>query len=88
MTEPFPCSDPARPGFNRDRLDAIGSFLQDSYIDAGRLPMTQVIVARDGDPVYYDARGKMGEGRPRLRDDAVFRIASMTKPITSIAIRA
>ena len=85
MTEPFPCNDPARHGFNRDRLDAIGSFLQDSYIDTGRLPMTQVIVARDGAPVYYDARGKMGEGRPRLRDDAVFRIASMTKPITSIA---
>ncbi len=85
MTNPFTCVDPASCGFAADRLDRIGSFLQESYLDSGRLPMTQLVVARDGKPVYYDARGRMGEGRPDLRDDAIFRIASMTKPITSIA---
>lgn len=85
MPAPFTCADPASLGFNDDRLARIGDFLQTSYIDSGRLPMTQLVVARDGKPVYYDKRGKMGEGREELRDDAVFRIASMTKPVTSIA---
>lgn len=85
MTSPFTCVDPASCGFDRERLDRIGPFLQQSYLDNGRLPMTQLVVARDGKPVYYDARGRMGEGRGDLRDDAIFRIASMTKPATSIA---
>lgn len=85
MTSPFICDDPKAHGFDTERLQNIGSFLQATYLDTGRLPMTQLVVARDGVPVYYDARGKMGEGREELRDDAVFRIASMTKPVTSIA---
>jgi CubicO group peptidase (beta-lactamase class C family) len=47
--------------------------------------MTQLLVARDGQPVFYDAQGTMGESRGALRDDAIFRIASMTKPVTSVA---
>lgn len=85
MTAAFTCADPAAYGFDADRLARIGEFLQASYLDSGRLPMTQLVVARDGQPVYYDARGVMGEGREALRDDAIFRIASMTKPVTSIA---
>lgn len=85
MTSPFTCDDPKLHGFDSQRLSRIGSFLQQTYVDSGRLPMTQLVVARDGVPVYYDARGRMGEGREELRDDAVFRIASMTKPVTSIA---
>ena len=85
MTKPIRCDDPNSHGFNTHRLKAIGSFLQQAYIDTNRLPMTQLGVARDGAPVYYDARGTMGQGRGDLRDDAVFRIASMTKPVTSIA---
>ena len=85
MTEPFRCDDPTSHGFSTHRLDAIGAFLQRAYIDTDRLPMTQLVVARDGVPVYYDARGRMGQGRGDLRDDAVFRIASMTKPVTSVA---
>lgn len=79
------CDDPLSHGFNGERLNSIGPFLQQTYLDTGRLPMTQLLVARDGVPVYYDIRGKMGEGRGELRDDAVFRIASMTKPVTSVA---
>ena len=85
MTKPFRCEDPSLHGFNTQRRNAIGSFLQQAYIDTNRLPMTQLVVARDGAPVYYDARGRMGQGRADLRGDAVFRIASMTKPVTSIA---
>lgn len=85
MTSPFACADPASLGFDPERLDRIGPFLQQSYLDSGRLPMTQLLVARDGQPVYYDVRGRMGEDRESLRDDAIFRIASMTKPVTSTA---
>lgn len=85
MSAPITCTDPAALGFDPDRLARIGDFLQSAYVDPGKLPMTQLVVARDGQPVYYDARGVMGEGREPLRHDAIFRIASMTKPVTSVA---
>ncbi len=85
MTAPFACAEPASLGFDEARLARIGDFLEKSYVAPGKLPMTQLVVARDGQPIYYDARGTMGEGREALRDDAIFRIASMTKPVTSIA---
>ena len=72
-------------GFDQDRLDRIAQFLKTAYLDSGRLPMMQLVVARDGQPVYRTQMGTMGEGREALREDALFRIASMTKPITSIA---
>ena len=72
-------------GFDQDRLDRIEPFLRSAYLDTGRLPMMQLVVARDGQPVYRTQMGTMGEGREALREDALFRIASMTKPITSIA---
>lgn len=81
----FDLTDPASLGFAPDRLARIEPFLREAYIDSGRLPMTQLLIARDGKPVYYGKLGTMGEGRGDLRDDALFRIASMTKPITSIA---
>jgi CubicO group peptidase (beta-lactamase class C family) len=72
-------------GFDQDRLDRIAPFLKTAYLDSGRLPMMQLVVARDGQPVYRTQMGTMGDGREALREDALFRIASMTKPITSIA---
>jgi CubicO group peptidase (beta-lactamase class C family) len=72
-------------GFDQDRLDRIEPFLRKAYLDTGRLPMMQLAVARNGQPVYRTQMGAMGEGREAVREDALFRIASMTKPITSIA---
>ena len=72
-------------GFDQDRLARIEPFLRQAYLTPGRLPMMQLIVARDGQPVYQTQMGTMGEGREELRPDALFRIASMTKPVTSIA---
>ncbi len=72
-------------GFDPDRLDRIPEFLAANYIDGGRLPNAQLIVARNGAPVHHTRLGKMGEdGRP-LAENALFRIASMTKPVTSVA---
>ncbi|WP_420823138.1 serine hydrolase domain-containing protein [Tsuneonella mangrovi] len=81
----FELTDPAKLGFDPDRLARIEPFVKQAYIDSGRLPMTQLLVARDGTPAYYSKLGTMGRDREALRDDALFRIASMTKPVTSIA---
>lgn len=72
-------------GFDAERLARIEPFLRSAYVDGGRLPMAQLIVARDGQPVYTMHTGIMGEGRGPVREDALYRIASMTKPVTSIA---
>ncbi len=77
--------DPSVLGFDKERLARIGSFLDENYVSSGKLPNVQVLVARDGNPVYYHKSGTLtAEGKP-LPDNAIFRIASMTKPVTSIA---
>jgi len=81
----FECLDPAEKGFDPDRLARLDRFLTEAYLAPGKLPMVQLLLARDGQPVHYFKSGTMGEGRGDLRDDALFRIASMTKPVTSIA---
>ena len=78
-------ADPAALGFDADRLARIAPFLTEAYVGPGKLPMVQLLVARDGQPVHHLNHGTMGEGRGPLREDALFRIASMTKPVTSIA---
>jgi len=75
-----------KQGFDKARLAKIGTFLKDRYIDPGLLPMVQASVMRHGKVVFETSMG-LGDrerGTP-LRDDAIFRIYSMTKPITSIA---
>jgi CubicO group peptidase (beta-lactamase class C family) len=64
-------------GFHPDRLDRIGAFVQAKYLDSGKLPFASLLIAR-GDEVAC----QWGSG---VADDAIFRIASMTKPVTSIA---
>jgi len=80
-----PDKEPSALGFDADRLRRIGGHL-DRYVDSGRLPGWSVLVARDGQVVY---RGRGGwrdvEAKLAVQDDTIFRIYSMTKPITSIA---
>lgn len=70
-------------GFNAARLDRIPAFLGAKYVDTGRLPHAATLVSRRGEIVHQSC---IGEARPgaALQADAIFRIASMTKPITSI----
>jgi CubicO group peptidase (beta-lactamase class C family) len=72
---------------NTDRLARIEGFLQSAYIETGRLPGTLLRVLHRGDTVYQSLLGHadVAQGRP-LADDTIFRIYSMTKPITSIAL--
>lgn len=81
----FEIADPAAHGFDPGRLAAIDRFLAQHYIDNGKLPFTQVLVARDGQPVHFGQMGTMRADGTPIRADALVRIASMTKPVTSVA---
>lgn len=79
---------PARPedvGMCSDRLARIVPALQ-ARIDAGRLPGAVLAIARHGHLVFHEAVGHLGPDRavPMPRD-ALFAIASMTKPVTGVA---
>ncbi|MFM9936748.1 MAG: serine hydrolase domain-containing protein [Novosphingobium sp.] len=78
-------ADPAALGFDPARLARIGAFLEERYVGPGRLPHADLLLAREGRPFY---RVTMGNGRADgtpLADDAIYRIASMTKALTSMA---
>jgi CubicO group peptidase (beta-lactamase class C family) len=73
-------------GFIPERLALIAPFLQSNYIDTERLPCAQLLIARGGEAVYECSIGYMGiEEKKPLLEDALFRIYSMTKPLTSVA---
>lgn len=77
--------DAARLGFAPDRLARIDAFLRAKYLDTGLLPHAQLLIARDGEIAHFSSMGAAREDGEPLADDALFRIASMTKPITSVA---
>ncbi|PAX09289.1 serine hydrolase domain-containing protein [Sphingomonas lenta] len=78
-------ADPAGHGFDPARLARIDAFLRAKYLDTGLLPHAQLLVARDGQPLHFFSEGAAREGGARVDDGTLFRIASMTKPVTSIA---
>ncbi len=72
---------------NRDRLRRIDAFLQQSYLDSGRLPGAVLKVLHKGETVHSAVLGHADVAAGRaLADDTIFRIYSMTKPITSVAL--
>jgi len=77
---------PESVGMSAERLARIGPVMQ-RYIDYRLVPGTVTLIARKGQVVHFESRGFMDleSGRP-MRKDAMFRIASMTKPITSVAL--
>ncbi|NJC34309.1 CubicO group peptidase (beta-lactamase class C family) [Sphingomonas jejuensis] len=78
-------TSPATLGFDPDRLQRIDRFLQQRYIETGRLLGTQLLISRDGEPVHFASTGAMRQDGVPTRPDTIYRIASMTKPITSVA---
>jgi CubicO group peptidase (beta-lactamase class C family) len=73
-------------GFIPERLARIAPFLQKTYIDTARMPCAQVLVARGGQVLYECSIGYMGvEDKKPLLENALFRIYSMTKPLTTVA---
>jgi len=74
-------------GFSTARLAHIDRFIQDKYIATGRMPCAQVLVARKGERVHQSVLGLRDVERAApLTEDTVFRIYSMTKPVTCVAL--
>ncbi len=76
---------PERHGFDGGRLARIDGFLKERYLDSGKLPHAQLLVARDGEIVHFSHQGAAREGGSSVDETTLFRIASMTKPVTSLA---
>ncbi|MBI0474632.1 class A beta-lactamase-related serine hydrolase [Sphingomonas sp. MA1305] len=72
-------------GFDSARLAAIDAFIAERYLDSGRLPHAQLLIARDGEIVHFSHQGAARDGGATVDEGSLFRIASMTKPITSVA---
>ena len=73
-------------GFDLDRLNKVVD-LCNRYVEEGKIPCAQVQVAHDGNVVLRHTTGMADiESNISLMDDAIFRIYSMTNPITSIAL--
>jgi CubicO group peptidase (beta-lactamase class C family) len=69
-----------------ERLARIRIAMQ-RYVDRGEVPGVVTLVARRGRVVHFDAVGyRDAESRAPMTTDAIFRIASMTKPITSVSL--
>lgn len=76
---------PAEAGFDAVRLTAIDRFVTTRYLDTGKLPHAQLLIARDGQIAHFSHLGAAREDGGAVGADTLFRIASMTKPITSLA---
>jgi CubicO group peptidase (beta-lactamase class C family) len=82
----LPGAKPEDVGLSSERLARMNKAIHE-YVDAGRTPGVVTLIARHGKVVHVDAYGKadLATGRPTRADD-LFRMFSMTKPITSVAL--
>ncbi|UZK64718.1 serine hydrolase domain-containing protein [Sphingomonas sp. M1-B02] len=77
---------PAPSGISAERLGRLRAQLQ-RYVDEGRLAGAVVRIQQDGKLVFSAAVGwRDKEARDPLREDSIFRIASQTKALTSVAV--
>src|SRR5579862_6127735 len=78
---------PKRAGFAPERINRITDHLDKNYIAPGKIAGCQTLVARHGHVAYFKSQGLMDrERRKPVEDDTIFRLYSMTKPITSVAL--
>jgi CubicO group peptidase (beta-lactamase class C family) len=81
---PLPYCPSEHLGFDPRRLDKLTEAMQ-RQIEEGKAPGLAMLIARDGKIAYRQTLGELRPGGPSMRDDAIFRIYSMTKPIVSLA---
>ena len=82
----LPKSNPEQSGVSTERLQRVHALMQ-RYIESGDIAGAVTLVARRGHMVHLEAQGLMDlESKKPMRVDSIFRLASMTKPITSLAV--
>ncbi len=81
-----PTAKPESLGMSSERLERLDAIMQ-GYIDRAETAGVVTLVARKGKVVHFSALGMrdVESGAP-MTEDTIFRIASMTKPITSVAL--
>ena len=81
-----PTIDPGEVGVDPSRLGRIDAVVDD-YVASGRFPCGQFLLARRGEIVHHHLAGHrdVDEQLP-IAADSIFRIYSMTKPVTSVAL--
>ena len=76
-----------RAGMSADRLEWITDHFKRMYIAPGKIAGCQILVARRGFPAYWRSFGQRDIARNKpVSDDTLFRIYSMSKPVTSVAL--
>jgi len=82
----LPAGTPAAAGMAPERLARITAMMKD-LVDQGRVAGTVTLVARNGKVVYHEAAGRRDvEKNVPMTTDTLFRIASMSKAVTSVAV--
>ena len=77
---------PEAVGISSKRLETIDSFVQRKYLDTGCMPGALSVVWRRGEIAHFSAIGMADvERKKKVAEDTIFRIYSMTKPVTSVA---
>jgi len=85
LAAPLLTTEPERVGMSEQRLDRITA-LSRQYVEEGKLAGVVTLVARRGQIVHFEAVGKSNlETGARMTKDTLFRIYSMSKPITAVA---
>jgi len=83
---PLKRAKPESVGMCSERLGRIGELMQ-RYVDDGKIAGGVTLVARRGRIAHLECTGLMNiETQTPMRPDAIFRIYSMTKPVTSVAV--
>ncbi|TFH22902.1 MAG: class A beta-lactamase-related serine hydrolase, partial [Bacteroidia bacterium] len=84
----FSCNTPSNTvaGLSVDTLNLADALMQ-SYVDEGKLPCVSILIIKDGQTVHQRTFGLANiEENRALEEDAIFRIYSMSKPITAAAL--
>lgn len=82
----LPTAKPEEVGVSSEKVEELSTFMQ-SLVDEGKVAGGVTMMARHGKVIHLKAVGMADrEEKKPMTTDAIFRIASMTKPITSVAI--
>lgn len=78
---------PEQVGLSSERLSRLDAVMKKRYVDSGMLPGILTQIYRKGQHVHTGMAGHMDLERSKpMQEDAIFRIYSMTKPITAVAL--
>ena len=82
----IPMTRPDKVGMSQERLDRITERMERN-IEQGLTAGEVALVARHGKVAYFESRGTSDrEARRPMTEDTIFRIYSMSKPITSVGL--